>query len=249
MKSILLITLALTYSITSLSQVKDIDGKKYKTVKIGNQVWMAENLNVSHFNNGDTIIHAKTNEQWQDAINKGIPAWCYYENDKDFFGKKCAKLYNVFAVIDQRGLAPKGWHVPDSIDYRILINHLGGDSIAGYKMKSKSGWLRQDLVAEDTTTTDPNGSNESGFTAIPGGYRMCDYFNHGYEYGEWWTSSKSNVRYGSKSDFKVSYVSMWYSYEYGYDGILFNSDYVYTEDKVSFKSDYCHGLSVRCLKD
>jgi uncharacterized protein (TIGR02145 family) len=249
MKSTFLITLALTLSFTSYTQLKDIDRNEYKTIKIGNQVWMAENLNVSHFKNGDKIMQAKTVKQWQDAIKEGIPAWCYYDNDKKKFGKKYAKLYNIFAVIDPRGLSPEGWHVADSVDYRILINYLGGDSIAGYKMKSKSGWLRQGLVAEDTIATNPNGSNESGFNGIPGGYRNCDCFSHGNAYGEWWTSSKPNVRFGSNNVFHIQYVSMWYSYEYGYNGILFGWSGIYLEEDGTFKSLDCSGFSVRCLKD
>ena len=79
--------------------VTDIDGNTYKTVTIGEQTWMAENLNVSKFRNGDEIPEAKTNEEWIKAGNEGKPAWCYYENIPAN-GEKYGKLYNWYAVTD-----------------------------------------------------------------------------------------------------------------------------------------------------
>jgi uncharacterized protein (TIGR02145 family) len=110
------------------------DGKVYKTVVIGNQTWMAENLNVASFRNGDPIPEAKTKEEWDKATAEGKPAWCYYNNDTAN-GKIYGKLYNFHAVDDTRGLAPKGWHVPSDSEFTILTDYLGGESIAGKKMK------------------------------------------------------------------------------------------------------------------
>ena len=98
------------------------DDKMYKTVKIGEQVWMAENLNVSTFRNGDSIPHAITNQEWDDAGKEGRPAWCYYENNTNN-GLKYGKLYNWYAVIDKRGLSPKGWHIAKKTDWEILIQY------------------------------------------------------------------------------------------------------------------------------
>jgi uncharacterized protein (TIGR02145 family) len=87
------------------------DGKKYKTTVIGGQVWMAENLNVSKFRNGDPIPEAKTAEEWASAVRYDIAARCYYDNDPKN-GEIYGKLYNSYAINDPRGLAPLGWHIP-----------------------------------------------------------------------------------------------------------------------------------------
>ncbi len=133
-------------------------------VKIGNQIWAAKNLDVNKFNNGEEIPEAKTNEEWNLASKNKTAAWCYYDNDKKN-GSKYGKLYNWYAIIDPRGIAPKGWHIPSKEEWIKLSTYLGGDSIAGNKMKSTSGW---DVSGE--------GNNESEFNGLPGGFR--------FDYGE-----------------------------------------------------------------
>lgn len=86
-----------------------------KSLTIGNQVWMAENLTTDKYRNGDLIRHAKSVEEWNDAISRQEGAWCNYGNEPDG-----ARLYNWFAVVDSRGLAPEGWHVPTDADWREL---------------------------------------------------------------------------------------------------------------------------------
>lgn len=104
-------------------------------VTIGNQVWMTKNLDVSTFSNEDPIPQAKTNEEWEKAGQNGEPAWCYYDNNPDN-GDRYGKLYNWYAVNDPRGLAPKGWKIPSVDDWSRLTDFLGGESVAGKKMKS-----------------------------------------------------------------------------------------------------------------
>jgi uncharacterized protein (TIGR02145 family) len=138
-----------------------------KEIKIGHQIWMSENLNVEKFKNGDLIHEARSNEDWINAAASQQPAWCYFEN-KNEFGNKFGKLYNFFAVIDKRGLAPDGWSVPGVEEWSELETFLGGANIAGEKMKSEQDWFEN-----------RNGSNSSGFNALPGGYRnhkgqFCD---------------------------------------------------------------------------
>jgi len=116
---------------TTKSIVKDADGKVYKTVVIGTQTWMAENLNVDRFRNGDLIPHAKTDEEWQKAKDNKQPAWCYLDNVPD---NNLGKLYNWFAVMDPRGLAPIGWHIPSTYEWEQLKRKCGGSSD---KLKSK----------------------------------------------------------------------------------------------------------------
>jgi uncharacterized protein (TIGR02145 family) len=133
-----------------------------QTVTIGKHVWMAKNLNVEVFRNGDSIPEVKTNEEWEKAWKEGKPAWCYYDNNPTN-GTKYGKLYNWFAVNDPRGLAPKGWHIPSDSEWTVLTDFLGGEDVAGKKMKSTSGW--QD---------NGNGNNKSGFSCLSGGCRRND---------------------------------------------------------------------------
>lgn len=156
----------------------DLNG--IKGVQIGNQVWSAQNLSVSTFKNGELIFHAQTEEQWETAGSEGVAAWCYYNNDS-VSGKKFGKLYNWYAVNDARGLAPEGWHIPTSEEWTTLSDFLGGDDVAGIKLKSDTGWADKG-----------NGNNISGFSALPGGYRYFGglFFNAGLD-GGWWTSTES----------------------------------------------------------
>jgi clan AA aspartic protease (TIGR02281 family) len=159
----------------------DYDGNHYKTIIIGEQEWMAENLSVRHFNNGDEIPEAETVEEWDIAGEQGKPAWCYYYNDPAN-GKIYGKLYNWFAVNDSRGLAPNGWHIPSYSEWTILTVYLGGETVAGKKMKATIGW-------EDNG----NGTNESGFLGLPGGIRgLWNTFNSIGSFGGWWSSTEDN---------------------------------------------------------
>jgi len=108
-------------------------------VKIGTQVWTSKNLDVSTFRNGDPIPQAKNAEEWKKAGENRQPAWCYYNNNEQN-GKVYGKLYNWHAVNDSRGLAPNGYHIPSDAEWTILTDKLGGEEIAGKKMKSKQGW-------------------------------------------------------------------------------------------------------------
>ena len=109
-------------------------------------------------------------------------AWCYYENETAK-GTTYGKLYNWFAVNDARGLAPKGYHIPSDEEWTILTNYLGGENIAGTKMKSTSGWANNG-----------NGTNSSAFAGLPGGYRgyFGDFDDVGV-CGYWWSSSESGT--------------------------------------------------------
>ena len=108
-------------------------------VKIGNQIWTSKNLDVDKFNNGDIIPEAKTVEEWKTAYKNRKPAWCYYDNDTTN-GVKYGKLYNWYAVKDPRGVAPKGWHIPSKEEWLEISDYLGGEKLAGNKMKSTTGW-------------------------------------------------------------------------------------------------------------
>lgn len=155
---------------------------------IGKQVWMVQNLNVDKFRNGDPIPEAKTNEEWIKAAKTKQPAWCYYDNRSvqpdTVNGHKYGKLYNFYAVADARGLCPAGWHVPSDDEWTILTNNLGGEKIAGKKMKSEQGWEHD------------KGNNESSFLGLPGGMRTHDgkFINYQFS-GYWWSSSENTPDY------------------------------------------------------
>ncbi|MFH1009252.1 MAG: fibrobacter succinogenes major paralogous domain-containing protein [Candidatus Latescibacterota bacterium] len=103
--------------------VKDSDGNTYETVIIGEQVWVAQNLKVSAFRNGDPIPEAKTDEEWQCAGKTKEPAWCYNENDPEN-DREYGKLYNWFAVTDPRGIAPEGYHIPSKKEFKELLKNV-----------------------------------------------------------------------------------------------------------------------------
>jgi uncharacterized protein (TIGR02145 family) len=105
-----------------------------QTVTIGTQVWTTKNLDVSTFRNGDVIPQATTDEAWEAAGENKQPAWCYYDNDTAN-ASKYGKLYNWYAVNDPRGLAPAGYHIPTDAEWTVLTDYMGGEGIAGKKMK------------------------------------------------------------------------------------------------------------------
>jgi uncharacterized protein (TIGR02145 family) len=165
-------------------QLKTGIEEDFKTVKIGNQVWMARNLDVSTFRNGKPIKHVVTKEEWQKAWENGEPAWCYYSNDPEN-GRLFGKLYNWYAVNDSSGLAPAGWHVPTDEEWTTLTNTLGGMNVAGSRMKSVAGWKNYG-----------HGTNESGFDALPAGARnFTGEFHYLGEATYWWSSTELSMNY------------------------------------------------------
>jgi uncharacterized protein (TIGR02145 family) len=189
-----------------------------QTVKIGNQVWTNKNLNVATFRNGETIPQAKTDEEWSAASQNKKAAWCYYGNDPKN-GTKYGKLYNWYAINDPRGLAPLGYHIPTDQEWTVLSNFLGGRDVAGKKMKSSSGWPR-----------DNNGTNSSAFAGLPGGYRSYDGELHLIgSLGHWWSASEDDESYG---------MSAWFQSLGQFD--------IYVQRDSQEKG---HGMSVRCVKD
>lgn len=213
--------------------VVDIDNNEYKTVPICEKRWMAENLNVSHYRNGDPVTHAASHQEWIEANENKEGAWCYYENDPEN-GQKFGKLYNWFAVTDPRGLAPEGWHVPSRDEWRDLFQCLGGIEVAGGKLKST-----KIIEGDNEGWHSPNkgATNEYDFNALPGGYcngfkdlKTNQFHNYGY-IGYWWTSTEYEGY-----DANAHYFSLFYNS----DGVgLFGA-----------LQDYkVHGYSVRCIKD
>lgn len=169
-------------SISKATENAEIDQNKhpiYNTIKIGAQEWMSQNLNVDRYQNGDYIPQVQDNEKWA-TLTTG--AWCYSD---PLNAGKYGKLYNWYAVIDPRGLAPTGYHIPNDSEWQILIDYLGGNEVAGEKMRDNS--------AGDWNFLDKRATNQSGFSGLPCGSRMSfgDYLGVGM-FATFWTSDTVN---------------------------------------------------------
>lgn len=205
-------------------------------VVIGTQKWMPKNLDVSTYRDGTPIRHAASAEDWVDAGNKKEGAWCYYNNDPAN-GSIYGKLYNWYAVNDQRGLAPSGYHVPSHAEWTELENYLSSNS--QYWCNNNNSDIAKSLAAKERWATysetctpgnNLNTNNSSGFSALPGGYRDS---NGSYEYlsyfGFWWSSTENFDTHalGRSLSYDDTYV-----YSYG-----------------SYSGTKVLGFSVRCVKD
>ena len=176
----------------SYGSVTDIDGNVYKTIQIGTQIWMAENLKVLRYRNGDPINKVTNNTSWT-ALTSG--AYCYYNNDEVTYKAVYGALYNWYAVADNRNIAPVGWHIPTDSEWQTLVDSLGGDYNVGGPLKEIgtshwNGGNPQNLGA----------SNSSGFTALPGGWRSNQSDNDGKFYfvssgGAWWSTGESELNH------------------------------------------------------
>ena len=161
----------------------------YKNVKIGEQVWMTENLNVDHFRNGDSIPEIKSDADWINYGKQGKPAWCYYANDPEN-GKKYGKLYNWYAINDRRGLAPEDWHIPTLEELKTLCISVSDNSNA---LKA---------VGQGNVNYDGVGTNTSGFSALLGGFRSDDGNFNTVGYNTiFWSSTE-----GSSNDVYILYM-------------------------------------------
>ena len=168
-------------SIDSCNTVTDIDGNVYETVKIGNQIWMAENLKVSRYRNGDLIPNIQDDEDW---CNLETGAWCNYDNNPEH-DTKYGKLYNWFAVDDKRGLAPEGWHVPNGRDWNNLLAHLIGEYWSEGNVRIQVDGLPIWLVNNIGIT------NKDGFCAMPFGARLNNgKFDEYDDFANFWYSTE-----------------------------------------------------------
>ena len=209
----------------NLNTVHDIDGNIYKTVKIGTKIWMQENLKVTHYRNGDPIPNITDSTLWLN-IKKG--AYCNYNNDTSFV-HIYGRLYNWFAVNDTRNICPVGWHIPSDTDYAQLDYLYGGTSCSGLALK-ESGFTHWHKPNPDAT-------NLSGFTALPGGHRDNGFDRIG-DYAFFWNRNENNC-----NDCIVNGLPVM--------GACAHECSLRSEDSY-FLQDYGHkyrGMSVRCIKD
>jgi len=207
------------------------ESKEFKSVKIGNQEWMSASLNVDQFKNGDIIPEVKSEDDWKEAGENGQPAWCYYENDPEN-GEKYGKFYNWYAVNDPRGLAPEGWHVPSDDEWTELVDNLDGEKIAGGKIKETG-----DIYWEEPNT---GATNETGFTALPGGLRsVIGKDNYISFQANFWSST--DLKEEEKADLKPwekDKPLAWY-WSLRYTSPAISREFL----------GQTYGVNVRCVKD
>jgi len=195
--------------------ITDKDGNVYTSVTIGTQVWMVENLKTTKFNDGTAIPLVTDNTAWKNLVT---PGYCWYNNDAATYKEAYGALYNWYAVNTGK-LCPSGWHVPTVAEWETLTDYLGTYVVAGGKLKETG----------NTHWNAPNAgaSNESGFTALPGGDRSSNGAYDGIGgYGTWWSSTED-----SNTEAKFEQILS------GFGGV--------------YRDDYAkqNGFSVRCLQD
>jgi uncharacterized protein (TIGR02145 family) len=206
--------------------VTDYDGNVYQTVLIGDQCWMMENLKVTHYRNGDPIPHVTDDGEWE-GLSTG--AYCEYGNNPANVATY-GRLYNWYAVDDSRNIAPEGWHVPTDEEGKQLEMYLGMSQseadATGWRGTDEGGKLKE---AGTTHWYAPNtgATNESGFTALPGGYRYSSgiFLGMGY-FAYFWSSPENDSSYA------------WYRYlDRNNSQVLRSHPYEH------------YGFSVRCVRD
>jgi uncharacterized protein (TIGR02145 family) len=194
--------------------VTDIDGNVYNVVDIGGQIWIAENLKVTKYNDGTAIPYVVGNSDWSNLTSG---AWSYYDHDENNNGVY-GKLYNGYAVNTGK-LCPTGWHVPSGTEWTTLIDYLGGESVAGGKLK--------DLGTTYWSYPNTGATNETGFTALPGGIRFQ-------------TGDFSSLRY----------TGLWWNTP-AYPNLFMGYRFISNERGRIYEDSYymTNGLSIRCIKD
>lgn len=187
--------------------VADIDGNVYKTVVIGSQTWFGENLKTTSYANGDPVPLVTDGVQWPN-LNTG--AYCEYDNSS-VLTSTYGLLYNWYATIDPKNVCPDGWHVPTYDDWVTLVDFLGGESVAGGKLKEEgiSHWLNTSAVVTDGY----------GFTALPSGYRMGGTFQQPGYYGIFWSSTEEDATDGWMLNLISSSTQSYLESAYKTDGL------------------------------
>jgi uncharacterized protein (TIGR02145 family) len=225
-------TVTLSVNIQQSNTVTDIDGNIYQTVQIGNQIWMKENLRTTRYQNGDLLPNITDGNTW---YNFTQGAWAYYNNDSSF-NIPYGKLYNGFAAIDNRNMCPNGWHVPSDSDWNLLEEYIGvplneipntggrgTDQAKKLKEAGNTHWVdMQGMLGQPTQTN--TSTNESGFTALPGGFR-------GTPFGDF-----QSMNYSA-----YFWANLWQGAR-----ILQNSSYQIIKN-INDTEQF--GMSIRCIKD
>jgi uncharacterized protein (TIGR02145 family) len=217
-------------------EVKDIEGNTYKTIKIGTQTWMAENLRTTKYNDGTNIPIVTDSAQWLNNRDNGNlkkqSMMCWYNNDRTTYAAKYGALYNWYAINPgtngNKNVCPTGWHVPTDAEWTTLINYLDPHAEGGDKWENVAGGKMKSTGTDFWVSPNTDATNSSGFSGLPGGYRGYNgsfYRVVGFN-GYWWSSSEY---YTSDAWYRIlgcSYGDVYRSYH--------NKTY---------------GFSVRCLRN
>lgn len=214
--------------------LEDIDGNTYRTIGIGSQIWMGENLRVTRYKSGYNLSQPGQNDYLWTAITTGVFAW--FDNDvswKNIYGA----LYDWRAVSDTAGICPEGWHVPDEEEWQQLLFYIGGDKNSAGKLLKSCRQVGSPIGGECNTNEHPrwdadnnnHGTDDYKFSAIPGGFRLYDGFFPTFlgSNAQWWTSTESATENHAIAR-----------------GLSYHSS-VFFSDKYDKK----FGFSVRCVKD
>jgi len=202
-------------SIANCGTVSDVEGNIYNTVQIGTQCWMRENLRTNKYRNNTSITNVTDATAWASLTTE---AYCHYNNNianVSVYGE----LYNWYAVVDSNNICPAGWHIPTDAEFTTLSTFLGGESVAGGKLKANCSGLWQ--------TPNTGATNETGYTALPAGHcHYTGYFSFIGYHAFWWSSTDAD------------HTSAYYRDLSTYDNHVTRG----VNDKTT-------GFSVRCLKD
>lgn len=211
--------------------VSDIDGNLYRTVKIGEQWWMAENLKTTRYANGDSITHVTDQAEWSNP-GSGSGAWCVY-NNQDSLKETYGLLYNWYAVDDSRNIAPIGWHIPTDEEWKELEMYLGmsrseadASGLRGTRGTDEGGKLKA-MGTDYWNSPNLGATNSSGFSALPGGYlKLYGPFQGMNSYSYFWSATGENtdLAWYRVLEYDASHITRSYSYK-------------------------VQGFSVRCVKD
>jgi uncharacterized protein (TIGR02145 family) len=211
-------TTAVFNSSVTYGTLTDQDGNIYKTVTIGKQTWMAENLRTTKYRDGTAILNVTDNKAWR---NLTTGAYCNYNNTESADTiATYGRLYNWYAATDSRNIAPAGWHIPTDAEWTTLTTYLGGNSVAGGKMK-ETGTMHW-------TSPNTGATNESGFTCLPSGDNYDGLFGNFSFSCEYWSSTQYDA-----TDAWSNYLGFWLA------------DYLHGGNGSSVK----YGLSVRLVMD
>lgn len=207
--------------------VKDIDGNNYETIKIGDQTWFKQNLAVTRFRDGSKITEIEDSIIWGSNLRNYTDnsAWCYY-NGNSLFNSTYGKLYNWYAINNRKGICPYGWHIPDTLEWRILIDYLGGELIAG-------GALKCDTFL--WTSTNSNTTNISNFSCLPAGWCFFNGGSLGIGMSAYYWTSTSSLLPRTRKDFS----------SYAWDIALSSNS---SKIKI-LNTPKNSGFSCRCIKD
>lgn len=223
-----------SFTTQPLGILTDIDGNVYRTVTMGTQEWMVENLRTTRYRNGDLIPNVADSASWSNLTSG---ACCIYNNDS-VNGVAYGRLYNWYAVHDSTGISPEGWHVPTDDEWGVLLRYLS-DNRYGYRvcsaesLRASSGWAGDTIQRRAGNVR--RGQNGTNFSALPGGCRQGKFSDIGVA-GYWWSSTENNPE--GEYYLEGTYHSAFYRF------ITNNSDCVFSSSgAMKF------GFSVRCVKD